>query len=125
MNKLLPGNAVCNPELGAAFDALARQVAIYVVQELRAGDCGMHDQTASPLGRRRHCAATRRRTAAGDPGAAVVGRRHLLSDAALAEELQSITTKAKPRKPAAPKPPSVRAELEAELGALRLVGGGS
>lgn len=45
------------------------------------------DQNASPLGRRRHVAAVRRRVAAGDAGAALVGRRALLSATALDEEL--------------------------------------
>lgn len=49
------------------------------------------DQGRSPLGRRRHVAAVRRRVAAGDAGAAMVGRRALLSANALAEELATLS----------------------------------
>jgi|GEM_PF-1664484 len=45
------------------------------------------DQSASPLGRKRHCAAVRTRVARGLEGAAVIGRRHLLSQVALGEVL--------------------------------------
>jgi hypothetical protein len=47
----------------------------------------MVDQQHSALGRRRHCAAVRRRRAEGADGAEIVGKKHLLSRAALAEEL--------------------------------------
>jgi hypothetical protein len=49
------------------------------------------DQASSPLGPRRHRAAVRRRTAAGEPGAAQVGRRALLSVEALQEELATLS----------------------------------
>lgn len=48
---------------------------------------GHVDQRRSPLGRRRHCAAVRRRVLAGDEGAAIVGRHFLLSPQALRDEL--------------------------------------
>lgn len=48
---------------------------------------GHVDQRRSPLGRRRHCAAVRRRVLAGDEGAAIVGRHFLLSHQALRDEL--------------------------------------
>jgi hypothetical protein len=49
------------------------------------------DQGASPLGRRRHVARVRARVAAGLTGAAMVGRRALLSVDALAEELELLS----------------------------------
>lgn len=48
---------------------------------------GWIDQSTSPLGPRRHCAAVRRRMEAGLEGAGRAGRRFLLSPSALAEEL--------------------------------------
>lgn len=84
-----------------ALDALARvlapAIAREVVAQLRAGEApGMLDQSASPLGRRRHIAAARRRVAAGEAGAAIVGRRHLLTREAVEAELADAS--AKPRK---------------------------
>ena len=105
-----------------ALDVLGKLIAHHVVAELRAGDVGMVDQTVSPLGARRHCAACRRRVAAGDGTAAIVGRRHLMTSEAVQAELQAAS--AKPRKRTrAEREPTVRDELEQELG-LRLVGGG-
>lgn len=51
----------------------------------------MVDQRDSPLGRRRHCAIVRKRRADGDPSAAIVGRKHLLTRAALTEELHLVS----------------------------------
>jgi hypothetical protein len=72
------------------------------------------DQRRSALGAKRHNAAVRRLLAQGLPGAAVVGRRHLLSTAAHAEELRRTPPNKKP------KIPSLGDELRAEL---RLIGG--
>lgn len=59
------------------------------------------DQTASPLGRRRHIAACRARVAQGDPRAAHVGRRWLLSCDAVAAELAALSQRpARKAKPA-------------------------
>jgi hypothetical protein len=109
----------------AAFEALldefAERVAAKVSERLSCGSLpGAIEQARSPLGRRRHIAAVRRRVAAGQPGAAIVGRRHLLSAEALTEEL----ARAGQCPEAAPSPASgsVRAELEREL---RLVKGGA
>ena len=98
---------------------LAERVATIVLERLRAGDPGMIDQSASPLGRRRHCSAVKRRVASGEAGAGIIGRRHLLSAEALSEELK----RASGAKPPVPVPVGgcVRAELEREL---RLVKGG-
>ena len=101
--------------LDQLLDELAQRVAAVVVERLQAGAPGMVDQASSPLGARRHCAAVRRRMARGEAGAAVVGRRHLLTTEALGEELN--------RASGAPSPTGsgIRAELEREL---RLVRGG-
>jgi hypothetical protein len=72
------------------------------------------DQHRSPLGPRRHCRAVAARVADGSPNAAIIGRRQLLSQEALSEEL------ARGAKPHSTKKPSVADELRAEL---RLVGG--
>ncbi|HEY2408833.1 MAG TPA: hypothetical protein VGI10_22665 [Polyangiaceae bacterium] len=69
------------------------------------------DQRRSQLGPRRHCAAVKRRMADGKTDAAIVGRRHLLSQTAHAEELATPTTRERKL--------SVGDELRAEL---RLVG---
>lgn len=79
-----------------------------------------HDWTAqesSPLGRRRHVRAVRARVAAGKNDAAMVGRRALLSAAALADELAKLSKRASKSAPVTPAD-----DLRAELG-LRVVGG--
>jgi hypothetical protein len=105
--------------LDQLVDELAHRVAAIVLERLRRGDPDMVDQVRSPLGRRRHCAAVRRRLARGEAGAAVVGRAHMLSPEALSEELGRASSRGAP----SPTPPahSVRAELEHEL---RLARGG-
>lgn len=70
------------------------------------------DQHSSPLGPRRHCAAVRRRVQTGDGSAAIVGRRLLLSEDAIALELGKLG-KGTARKR------SVADELREELGMLR------
>lgn len=80
--------------LAPLLDAIADKV----VARLTTGQrTDLQDQVASPLGRRRHIAAVRGRVARGDAGAAIVGRRHLLTRDALAAELQ-VLAKVKPRK---------------------------
>jgi hypothetical protein len=107
--------------LVAFLDALADRVAALVTERLLSGAPGMTDQASSPLGRRRHCAAVKRRLASGKPGAALAGRRHLLSAEALAEELSRVSGRPDSASPS-PASGSVRAELEREL---RLVKGGA
>ena len=107
------------------IDELADRVAERVEQRLRGGQPGMLDQSASPLGRRRHCSAVKRRVARGEPGAAVVGRRHLLSPEALSEELGRVSNR---KTEPVPDGGSVRNELERELRVLhggRSASGGS
>jgi hypothetical protein len=99
-----------------ALETLAALIAAKVVAELRAGDApGMVDQVASPLGRRRHIAAVRRLVATGQPGAAQVGRRYLLSRERLDAELAG---NAKALKPSA-KHVEPMAAVPDELAALR------
>ena len=63
---------------------LAREIAKAVVAELRAGDApGMLDQSASPLGRRRHIALARELIAANSSEAARIGRRYLVTRTAV------------------------------------------
>lgn len=95
------------------FDELVARVADGVAERLRAGESKMIGQAASPLGSRRHCGAVKRRMAQGKPGAAIVGRRHLLSAEALADELQSAGGRR--GAPLSATKSSVRAELLAEL----------
>lgn len=72
----------------AFWDQFADLVADKVLDRLRGGGHGWFDQSASPLGRRRHIAAVRARIASGAGGAAIIDRRHLLSREALSEELE-------------------------------------
>jgi hypothetical protein len=99
---------------GIVLGAFARELGAVL---LAGNQDGWIDQVSSPLGRRRHCVAVRRRVAERAGGAAVLGRRHVLSREALTEELAR-----KPEKKAKPAAkPSVGDELRAEL---RLVRGG-
>ena len=96
--------------LDALVSLLADAVADRVVERLTAGShSDFVDQAGSPLGRRRHIAAVRRMVAAGQPGAGVVGRRHLLSREAAESELAAV----------AKRPKKSRAEQVDELAELR------
>jgi hypothetical protein len=107
-------------KLEDAFGPLLDELADRIVARLTAGvRADMVDQVASPLGRRRHCAAVRRRVANGEPGAAVVGRRHLLARDALAAELEA-ASKRRPRpKQAAPLEVDELADLRDRYGLQR------
>jgi hypothetical protein len=101
------------------LDEVIDRIACRVVEKLRAAPTGMTDQSGSPLGRRRHCSAVRRRIASGESGAAIVGRKHLLSQEALSEELHRLK---KPNGVAlSPEPGKVREELMRELQGLKSV----
>jgi len=105
--------------LEAALAQFAQDVARLVLDGLRAGsDPAWFDQHRSPAGNRRHCAIVRRRIAEGKPGAAIAGRRLLLSREALEEELARGNKKRSKVAPA----DDVRG-LADELG-LRVVAGG-
>lgn len=99
--------------LEQVLNELAERVAALVVERLQAGAPGMIAQTGSPLGRR-HCAAVRRRVSRGEPGAAIIGRRHLLSPEAMTEELSRVS-KRETNNVITPAASNVRAELEREL----------
>lgn len=117
----------------ALLDELAERIAARVFERLRQGEPGMVAQGESPLGPRRHCNAVKRRVARHQPGAAIIGRRHLLSQEALREELAGTSSARALREEPADTPGnalrrklglpvqaegSVRAELMAELAAL-------
>jgi hypothetical protein len=101
----------------AGLDALADLIAERVWQRFQQGTPDMVDQSKSPLGRRRHCNAVKRRVGAGEPGAARVGRRYLLTPDALAEELHRLG------QGPPPKGESVADELRRELGLIRKAAG--
>lgn len=106
--------------LEALFAELAQAVAEAVVAKLRAGEVpGMIDQSASPAGRRRHIAAVRRRVAAGEGGAAIVGRRFLLSREALDAELAALAKRPRKAGPKATTPVDELAELRSRYGLRR------
>jgi hypothetical protein len=96
---------------------LAKLVAAEVVRELRSGPSDLVPQAASPLGKRRHCAAVRARVARGDSGACIVGRTHYLAPAALHEELRAISRPAKRK--SAPKLAAFQRSTGDDLAALR------
>jgi hypothetical protein len=86
-----------NPaHLARAFRAAAAELEAIDAEE-RAERRNWSDQATSPLGRRRHVAAVRRRLATGQPGAAFLGRRALLSAEAQTEELANLSTKPAPK----------------------------
>lgn len=101
-------------EFADFLDVIAERVAERIISRLRDGEPGMQHQHASPLGPRRHCAAVRRRLTKGEAGASIVGRKHLLSPAALAEELQRTRRPLKAHSGSLADT-SVRSELEREL----------
>lgn len=84
----------------AAFAPLLDALADRVVDRwLASTSTRMVAQTGSPLGPRRHRAAVKRRVEGGEGGAAIVGKRHYLTHAALQEELGT-----RPPRPEAPEP---------------------
>lgn len=108
--------------LDQLLDEIADRLAARVAERLRAGEPGMIDQTRSPLGRR-HCAVVRQRLARGEGGASIIGRRHLLSPTALAEEFERCSGQRRASAASLGAAASnVRDELEREL---RIVRGGS
>jgi hypothetical protein len=106
--------------LGRIFRVAAEECD-QIVSEARAERRDWIDQNASALGRRRHIAAVRQRLAAGDAGAAMVGRRALLSEAAHAAELVTISkrTPKSEQKPAQSGPEALRAKLGLVHGGAR------
>lgn len=109
-------------ELTTALRTIARLVAREVVAELRDGTEQWVDQHTSPFTARRHCAAVRRRIASGAGGAAIVGRRHLLTREALEQELAGPSKKVTQTK--STERDTTADDFEVQLARkLRLVGG--
>jgi hypothetical protein len=107
--------------LEGLLDELAERLAVRVAARLKAPDPNMISQEGSPLGARRHCAAVRRRVARAQPGAAIVGRRYLLSPEALSEELG---LRGRPSSTPTSDADRVRAELDRELRLVKRGGRG-
>lgn len=78
------------------LDALAEALAPRVAALLSAPAPALVDQRQSPLGPRRHAALCRRLMAAGDARASKVGRRWLVTQDAIAEELARLGRAAPP-----------------------------
>lgn len=72
-----------------ALESLAARVELLEKQVQGGLLDGYIDQKGSPLGPKRHCRAVRRLVSEGNEGAAIVGRRFLLSKSAIKEELRS------------------------------------
>lgn len=79
----------------AALETLVRLIARAVVAELKTADshADMVDQTRSPLSSKKHCAMVRARLARNAGGAAIAGRKHLITRAALQEELDALSAR--------------------------------
>lgn len=105
-------------QLADVLEAAARR-ARELSAEDRADRNDWITQTASPLGPRRHVSRVRARLAAGLDGAALIGRRALLSPAALEEELAALVKRPR-RASTTATAGSTRDRLERRLG---LVGG--
>lgn len=80
------------------IEVVAQRAAAIILAALQGQTDSLADQTVSPLGPLRHCAAVRRRIDRGQQGASIVGRRHLLTPEALQEELATATTATRPRR---------------------------
>jgi hypothetical protein len=93
-----------------------RRLLVEAFRMATGNDPGLIDQRSSPLGRLRHCAAVRRRQKNNEGGAFIVGRRYLLTQEALTEELARLSQREPPAKETAR---SARAALEAKLKAAR------
>lgn len=82
-----PAESRAAEALLTAIKPFARLVARELLEELRGYDTSWVEQSASELGPKKHCAAVRRRIAERKPGARINGRRFLLSQEAMVEEL--------------------------------------
>ena len=103
------------------FELFVEAVADKVIERLgRSANAAWIDQSASPLGRCRHCAAVKRRVANGEGGGRIVGRRHELSPEALQHEVDTVS-RGRLRRTTKAEPSNVVADLER---ALRVVAGG-
>jgi hypothetical protein len=114
---------VVHEVLGAFGSALAEEIATRLAKKLRADNAGWVPQEKSDLGRRKHCAAVRRRMEEGRADATIVirdGRKvYLMSPEAFLEELTRPRAKAKLRvsEPVEEDPvTSIRARVRRKLG---------
>lgn len=98
------------------FRRMAEELAPLVAQHMGA-PASWIDQKDSPLGRNRHCAAVKRMVAEGKDGAAIVGRRCLLTPAALKDEMQRRMIHPKP--PVKADPPVPKSEEDVMCDELR------
>jgi hypothetical protein len=99
-------------QLARVLRAAAEECAA-IVAEASAERAEWVDQSRSPLGPRRHCRAAQRLVAEGSKEAALVGRKQLLSPAAVTAELARCGKRTKPANE------SVAAELRRELRLVR------
>lgn len=105
------------------FAALARVLRVAasecdrISEEQRQDRAAWIDQTKTLLGARRHCRIVRSRVERGEPGAAIVRRRFLLSHEAHDAELAKLSRAGAPKS----EPSTFGERLRAEL---RMVGGG-
>lgn len=102
--------------LGRVFRAAADECDRVAAEQRQEVGGWVSQQGPSPFPPRLHCSVTRARLRRGEPGAAIIGRRHLLSAEALTEELQRRSARSDTKPKLAT---DVRSELEREL---RLVG---
>lgn len=74
------------------FNGLVERIAALVLERLQVSlrPDDLIDQHSTPLGKRAHCALTRRLAAQKHPGAAIIGRRMLLSRKAITEHLAGL-----------------------------------
>lgn len=94
------------------IEAVAERTAQRVLASINANTIS---QATSPLGPRTHRAAVKRRLQNGEGGATIVGRRHLLTREALAEELSG-----KRRPPPEPEPtPTPTPPTSGDLGSFQ------
>ena len=96
----------------------AAEAADAIEREQKAERRDWVDQTSSPLGRRRHVAAVKRRIDRALEGVAMVGRRALLSATALEEEL-ALLSKGPNKATATSEPEDVTSRLERRLGLVQ------
>lgn len=115
-------------ELAQAFARIVERIAERDEPTERESDGGWLDQHSpeAALGVRWHCRAVRRRRAEGKPGAAIEGRRYLLTREAMGEELARSPKPGLRKCPAPPSgprvasPPPSRRDTVAEATAKRL-----
>jgi hypothetical protein len=110
---------------GDMLEELFGRFAALVGEQIRNGNVsGVVDQSESPLGPHRHCAAVRRRIAQKEGGANRLGKKYLLTQAALQEELMagkpaSPGAKGRPHSAEVSAPGSLKDNLREQLRRVR------